>query len=98
MTNLIQLRAPKPRFARSINLDRDVGSNAIDGYLPVGRALDVIARLAEGFINRDCELAFSVTGPYGSGKSSLALVIDALFGPTTDLTRASAEDLLRHAS
>src|SRR5665213_3313278 len=98
MTTLLELRAPKQRFARSINLERDIGSHAIDGYLPVGRALDVIGRLALALIDREAEIAFSVTGPYGSGKSSLALVIDALLGPAGEHARSSAEDLLRHAA
>ena len=91
---LIELRQAKPRFARSINVERDFESDAIDGYLPVGRAIDVLARFAAALDRDDVEVAFSVTGPYGSGKSSLALMLDALLGPSQSSSRAKAESLL----
>jgi hypothetical protein len=94
VTTLLDLKAPRPRFARSINIERDAGSDAIDGYLPVSRAIDTIARLARALDSDDAEVALSITGPYGSGKSSLALVIDALLGPHRDPARQSAEELL----
>ena len=91
---LITLRTAKPRFARSINVERDFESDAIEGYLPVGRAIDVLARFATALDRDDVEVAFSVTGPYGSGKSSLALMLDALLGPARSSSRATAEALL----
>ena len=55
-------------------------------------------RLAIALDNDDAEVALSITGPYGSGKSSLAVLIDALLGPSDDPARASAEDVLRNAA
>ncbi len=98
MTALFELKGPKPRFARSINVERDAGGGAVDGYLPVGRAIDAISRLAAALSRDDSEVAFSITGPYGSGKSSLAVIIDALLGPVTDRARVSAEELLSHTA
>src|SRR4051794_22225474 len=86
-------RRPRPRFARSINVERDSGSSALDNYLPVGRAVDAVHRVALALASQS-ECAFSITGPYGSGKSSLALLIDALTAPAGDPTRAAAEELL----
>jgi hypothetical protein len=94
MTRLIDLKSPKSRFARSINVERDSDGSAIDGYLPVGRAIDVIKRLAASLNRDESEVALSITGPYGSGKSSLAVVIDALLGPAADTARQSAEAFL----
>jgi hypothetical protein len=94
MTRLIDMKAPRPRFARSINVERDAGGSAIDGYLPVGRAIDTISRLASALEREDVEVALSITGPYGSGKSSLAVIIDALLGPSNDPATSSAEELL----
>ena len=91
---LSELKAPRPRFARSINVERDSGSSAVDGYLPVGRAVDAITRLATALDRDDVEVAISITGPYGSGKSSLAIILDALLGPLGDPARTSAEELL----
>jgi hypothetical protein len=97
MTKLIEHKAPRQRFARSLNVERDSGSSALDGYLPVGRAIEAISRLAAALDHDDVEVALSITGPYGSGKSSLALLIDALLGPSTDAGRKSAEEILFHA-
>jgi hypothetical protein len=91
------MKATRQRFARSINVERDGGTDAINGYIPVGRAIDVISRFASALDNSDVEVAISVTGPYGSGKSSLALLLDALLGPKTSPARHSAEELLEGA-
>jgi hypothetical protein len=98
MTRLIDLKAPKQRFARSINVERDSDGSAIEGYLPVGRAIDVIYRLASALDRSDTERALSVTGPYGSGKSSLAVVIDALIAPANDSARIKADTFLKEVS
>ena len=98
MTVLADLKSPLPRFARSINLERDSGSHALDGYLPVGRAIEVIDRLVSALARDRGEVALSITGPYGSGKSSLALLIDGLFGPAGDPARVSADAMLADAA
>ena len=94
MTSLLELKTVKPRFARSINVERDADSDAIDGYLPVGRAIDVVARFATALDRDDVEVAISVTGPYGSGKSSLAIILDALTGPKNSNAFKAAIDLV----
>jgi hypothetical protein len=94
---MLEFRAPKPRFARSINVERDAGSESIDSYLPVARAIDTVHRLAVSLSRTDVERALSVTGPYGSGKSSLVILIDALLGPPADRARVAADDLLSSA-
>jgi ABC-type molybdenum transport system ATPase subunit/photorepair protein PhrA len=92
--SLMRFRSPQQRFARSINVERDAGSAAIDGYLPVGRALDTVHRIAGSLLDHSVERAFSVTGPYGSGKSSLAVLLDALFAPASDEAFGIATDLV----
>ncbi len=68
-----------PRFARSANVERDLGAAAISGYLPTGRALDVVARIGRGLLTPAAGRALAITGPHGSGKSSLAVFLHALF-------------------
>lgn len=80
----IDFVSPKGRFARSANVERDAGTRSVDSYLPTGRALDVVSRLARCIDGESGTRAFSITGPYGTGKSSLALFLDALFGPNDD--------------
>jgi len=77
------------RFARSANLERDVSRpEPLDGYVVTARALDVVERIATTAAADAAGGAWSITGPYGSGKSSLALLLDATFaeaGPTRDI-------------
>ena len=64
----------RPRFARSVSLARDAGrTDALDGYIltPAGR--DVLRRLADALRGESSTRAWSLTGPYGSGKSAFAL-------------------------
>lgn len=80
MRHANELIEPKARFTRSANVERDAGRADLDGFLPTGRALDVVARLTRSILDPYATRAFSITGPYGTGKSSLAVFIDALLG------------------
>ncbi len=72
---LDELVAVSPRFARSVSLARDAHrADALDGYIltPTGR--DVLRRLADALDGETSTRAWSLTGPYGSGKSAFALL------------------------
>lgn len=64
-------------YQRSVRIDADLGRpDALDGYLlteTAREALSVMTRQISGTNQR----AFTWTGPYGGGKSSLALVLAA---------------------
>lgn len=78
------------RFARSANLERDLARpEPLDGYVLTARGLDVIERIAAVAAAGSAGGAWSLTGPYGSGKSSLALLLDAAFGGRSQLQRAA---------
>ena len=85
----------RPRFARSANLERDSGrSEPLKGYVVTARALEAVERILTVASTQQAGEAWSLTGPYGSGKSSLALLLDALLGPdgaTRDAAIALAE-------
>lgn len=86
------------RFARSANLERDMARREpLDGYVVTARALDVVERIAATAANGTAGGAWSLTGPYGSGKSSLALLIDAAFGER-GATRVVANELIEATS
>jgi hypothetical protein len=87
----------RQRFARSANVERDAEGDAVGGYLPTARALDVVDRVAAAILDPTAGRAISVTGPYGSGKSSLALFLAALLGPDSDVARQHADEVLREA-
>lgn len=94
MARLDEFVAVKGRFARSVRSDKDTGQAAqLDGYLPTARGLEVVRRVVNA-MERDTGRAFSITGPYGSGKSSLAVFLDALLGHTDDAAHKAAVTLL----
>ena len=98
MSKLTDSISVRSRFARSANLERDLARREpLDGYVVTARALDVVERIAETAATGTAGGAWSLTGPYGSGKSSLALLVDAAFGGDSD-TRRMALNLIDDAS
>ena len=86
------------RFARSANLERDLARpEPLEGYVLTPRGLDVVERIATAAATGSAGGAWSLTGPYGSGKSSLALLLDAAFGARSKL-RHTALGLVDDAS
>ena len=83
-----------PRFARSANLERDAAqAEPLHGYVVTARAYEAVERVLRTAATRRSGGAWSLTGPYGSGKSSLALFLNALLGPGGDLRDAATESL-----
>lgn len=95
MSTLDNYVSVKGRFTRSVRVDRDAGSaGRLEGYLPTGRSLEVVRRLVHAMRMPEATRAFSITGPYGSGKSSLALFVDALLGHEDSEAHRAAVELL----
>jgi hypothetical protein len=70
-----------PRYTRSISLERDIeNAQAVAGYVltPTGR--DLLARVSRTLDGEPAHRAWTLTGPYGSGKSAFALLLAALLG------------------
>lgn len=65
---------------RSTNLERDVRSKDLHSPYVGVRALDVLDRVGNALGDLKRTRAWSFTGPYGSGKSTLSNLIDALLG------------------
>lgn len=88
----------RSRFARSANVERDLARpEPLEGYVVTARALNLLGRVADTASHSNAGGAWSLTGPYGSGKSSLALLLDAAFGPPAP-TRDAALRLIMEAS
>ena len=86
------------RYARSANLERDATRlEPLEGYVVTARTLDVVERVIGAAATGEAGGAWSLTGPYGSGKSSLALLLDAVLGPPGE-TRSKALSLLEEVS
>jgi hypothetical protein len=78
-----------PRYTRAIQLERDASiPGAIDGYVVTTTAERVLGRLAASESEPTGHRAWTLTGPYGSGKSAFSLYLSHLFGdPTSEGSR-----------
>lgn len=84
-------------FRRSTRLERDCTSEALEGYIPTPRGLELLAQLLDSLGSSDYK-AFSITGPYGSGKSSFAVFLSAIFESSFSEAHQMAIRLLEHES
>ena len=66
------------RFLRSIRIDTDIGNTAaLEGFVCPQSSADVLLTMAH-HVSETGHGAFTWTGPYGSGKSSLVIALSAL--------------------
>ncbi len=73
------------RFLRSIHLERDFSNpDSCKGYIPTEFTKSCLERLAEGLQINSTSRAWRLTGDYGTGKSSFALVLAHLFSGHKD--------------
>ncbi len=90
------------RFQRSIRVDRDIDSpSALDGFVYHESNRNVLETMAS-LIDRSNQRAFTWTGPYGVGKSSLALALATMVSRDVEkrkqiLNRIDPPDTLRQA-
>ncbi|ONY72662.1 hypothetical protein A8F35_17635, partial [Burkholderia cenocepacia] len=81
------------QFMRSVRIDADFGrEDALSGYICQGTARALVENMARQIVETR-QRAFTWTGPYGGGKSSLALMLCSLVGPQAKL-RARARQIL----
>ena len=60
-------------YTRSTNLNRDTDSQAlVESYIPTSRAIRTIEQITDALGNDEAPKAWSLIGPYGSGKSTFA--------------------------
>jgi hypothetical protein len=75
-----QLLNIQRRFLRSTQLERDFRDpNALQGYVVTTQAKQSFERISEGLNAQSGQRAWRITGDYGSGKSSFALLLAHLF-------------------
>ena len=78
------------RFQRSIRLDADLSRvDALQGFVCQRSAADGLLGMASQ-ITQTAQRAFTWTGPYGGGKSSLAVTLAGLLGPKGAIRSAAA--------
>ena len=81
-------------YQRSIRIDIDLGRpDALDGYICHGTATSVLSSMSKQLLESN-QRAFTWTGPFGGGKSSLAVAFASALGSDKHL-RAKARDVLK---
>ena len=84
------------KFLRSVNLESDYGRpDCLDNYILQSSTQNLVNTL-NTHIATSSQRAFTITGPYGGGKSSLALLIASLVSKDKAL-KAKAFDLLKQS-
>jgi len=81
------------RFLRSIRIDSDIGdTSALEGFICPQSSADVLATMAR-HVSETGQGAFTWTGPYGSGKSSLIVALSAVLSGKQALKKQASAAL-----
>lgn len=95
MTLVSNLLNVSPHFMRSVNLERDFADpRALEGYIITADAVTNLKQIASGLHKDSGQRAWHITGDFGSGKSSFALVLATLLGRSTSQVPKSLKDLV----
>lgn len=87
----------RARYQRSVHLERDAQEpDCVDGYQPTPLVRTLVRRLADS-LGSGRGRAWSLTGPYGTGKSAFAVFLANLFGPKSTPGGVQARKLLQTA-
>lgn len=93
LTEIIKVKA---RFGRSVNLERDFYSRvSLDGYVLTTTSQYALGRLLEACSDETAARAWTLTGPYGSGKSTFALFAAKILDYKSPAESVQAKNLIR---
>jgi hypothetical protein len=86
-----QLVRVRSRYQRSVHLERDAREKrALEGYILTPLVRTLTGRIIDGFSKSSPARAWSITGPYGTGKSAFALFLaDVMSPPELDASQTS---------
>ena len=94
--NLSDIIKTKTRFGRSVNLERDFYSDvSLEGYVLTTTATGSLERLIKAFNENVATRAWTLTGVFGSGKSTFALFAAKIFNYRNTDDGKQAEKLLK---
>ena len=97
--SLLNLVGVGRRFQRSVNLARDTGSpEALDGYVVTPAVRRALSQITSGIDDAKGDRAWSLVGPYGSGKSAFAVFLAELLSPSSSPGARAARKLLNGSS
>ena len=74
------------RFLQSVRIDTDLNTDRLEGFICTPSSAEVLRTMARHVAENE-QGAFTWTGPYGSGKSSLAVAFGALLNGNVKLRK-----------
>jgi len=88
----------KTQYTRSVKVERDNSAEGVvAGYIPTSRATHTLERVLASVGSETAPRAWSLTGPYGSGKSSFAIFLAHLLDrPASNAYKAAYKRLAEH--
>ena len=86
-----------PKSYASTNIEYD-DIAAIQNYLPSASTFEIIERFSAGLVGAKSGRVLSITGPYGSGKSTMAIFLNALIAGNNDQEWKTAHLILKKSS
>lgn len=93
---LSKVTSVQSRFGRSVNLERDFYDHvSLEGYVLTTTARNALSRLTQALTDNNAARAWTLTGAYGSGKSTFALFAAKLFSYKKNLETLQAQDFIR---
>lgn len=96
MTRPAELFEVRRRFFRSVHLAHDAQRpDACDGYAPTPLGRATLGRILDGLDDRRTERAWTLTGPYGVGKSAFVVLLAQLLGTGSSAALSTASRALR---
>ena len=91
---LKELFQVKSRFYRSVQIELD---SSLDDYILTQTGLKIIRRVGESLDSNYVSRSWTITGPYGSGKSAFIVFLKCLLGDRQDPSVVKARGLLKKA-
>ena len=98
MNNLAKYISINRRYSRSVNLERDMlEADSVLGYVPTVKSAETIERILTSLVTPRSTSAWTLTGVYGTGKSSLAHILSALCGPRNERIYRNAKKIVKES-
>ncbi len=99
MAKLSEFVSVERRYSRAVNLERDLErSDSVLGYVLGPKALETLERFIEAYVTPNVNRAWTLTGVYGTGKSSFAHFLAALSSCHDDEIKGNALHILSNTA
>ena len=83
-------------YTRSINIERDFDSiSLVNAYIPTNRTISTLHQISSTIFDEGSPKAWSLVGPYGSGKSAFAIYLSSILGKKEKETTKKSLKLLK---